>query len=159
MICNRVLDRGSPESRALRWFILGEGAQRTEQDVGTGKRETWHGESLSKVFSELVIGVETGTCPAGNSLRSHVEWTSEVSTYLWDRRSELLNWLLDPIGQELSYVGMSFHTIEVGTCTRMGSCRFLHYIIGELWDRKQVIHGVAEKRCCHSPMCNWLLQQ
>lgn len=40
MICNRVLDRGSPESRELRWFILGEGAQRTEQDVGTGKRET-----------------------------------------------------------------------------------------------------------------------
>lgn len=125
------------------------GPERGRHDMG----------SLSKVFSELVIGVETGTCPAGNSLRSHVEWTSEVSTYLWDRRSELLNWLLDPIGQELSYVGMSFHTIEVGTCTRMGSCRFLHYIIGELWDRKQVIHGVAEKRCCHSPMCNWLLQR
>lgn len=43
MICNSVLDHGPPESRELRWFLFGEGAQRTgggdweEGDMTRGK--------------------------------------------------------------------------------------------------------------------------
>lgn len=84
-----------------------------EGSSGPGRRESLQeGKSTPSVSVNLSLLRATGACPAGVSLRTMSNVPRKCPP---TDRTEHLNWLLDPPGEELSYGGINFHPLQVHT--------------------------------------------